>query len=107
MLHRASLIIDHILLSIDRDQTIQEYYPKITHVLFEVNIALQVSDLLSKHKVNAAVISMPCWELFENQSEEYKSEVLGNVLKGFPRPTVARYGVLLQFCKYPDLGFVD
>ena len=24
---------------------------------------------------------MPCWELFENQSEEYKSEVLGNVLK--------------------------
>ena len=31
--------------------------------------------------INAAVISLPCWELFENQSEEYKSEVLGNVLK--------------------------
>jgi Transketolase len=47
----------------------------------EVNIALQVSDLLSKHKVNAAVISMPCWELFENQNNDYKSNVIGNVLK--------------------------
>ena len=34
-----------------------------------------------KPNINAAVISLPCWELFENQSEEYKSEVLGNVLK--------------------------
>ena len=47
----------------------------------EVNIALQVSDLLSKHKVNAAVISMPCWELFENQNNDYKSNVIGDVLK--------------------------
>ena len=47
----------------------------------EVNVALQVSDLLSKHKVNAAVISMPCWELFENQNNDYKSNVIGDVLK--------------------------
>ena len=39
MLHRVSLIIDHILLSIDQDQTIQEYYRKTIHVLSKVNIA--------------------------------------------------------------------
>ena len=47
----------------------------------EVEIAIKTSELLLEANINAAVISLPCWELFENQSEEYKSEVLGNVLK--------------------------
>ena len=47
----------------------------------EVEIAIKTSELLLEANINAAVISLPCWELFENQSEEYKSKVLGNVLK--------------------------
>ncbi len=47
----------------------------------EVEIAIKVSDLLLEQKINAVVISMPCWELFENQNNDYKSAVLGNVLK--------------------------
>ena len=47
----------------------------------EVEIAIKTSELLLEANMNAAVISLPCWELFENQSKEYKSEVLGNVLK--------------------------
>ena len=47
----------------------------------EVEIAIKTSELLLEANINAAVISLPCWELFENQSKEYKSEVLGNVLK--------------------------
>ena len=29
--------------------------------------------------MRAAVVSMPCWELFEEQSEQYQNEVLGSV----------------------------
>ena len=34
-------------------------------------------DLLAKDGVRAAVVSMPCWELFEQQPEDYRSAVLG------------------------------
>ena len=47
----------------------------------EVEIAIQTSELLIKENINAAVISFPCWELFEKQSNHYKSEVLGSVMK--------------------------
>ena len=34
-------------------------------------------DLLAKDGIRAAVVSMPCWELFEAQAEEYRTPVLG------------------------------
>ncbi len=44
----------------------------------EVAIALEAADMLARFGVEVAVVSMPCWELFEQQSEEYQQAVLGN-----------------------------
>ena len=43
----------------------------------EVGLAMTARDLLAKDGVRAAVVSMPCWELFEPQPEDYRSAVLG------------------------------
>jgi transketolase len=43
----------------------------------EVEIALAGADLLAQKGVRAAVVSMPCWELFEAQPAAYRAEVLG------------------------------
>ena len=42
----------------------------------EVSICLEASKKLKKENVNVRVVSMPCWELFEQQSGEYKNKVL-------------------------------
>ncbi|ATQ69632.1 MULTISPECIES: transketolase [Methylosinus] len=44
----------------------------------EVEIALAAADLLWTRGVRAAVVSMPCWELFEAQSAAYRNRVLGS-----------------------------
>ena len=43
----------------------------------EVEIALKARDLLDAQGVATRVVSMPCWELFEEQKEEYRNAVLG------------------------------
>ncbi|WP_298424290.1 transketolase [Rhodoblastus sp.] len=43
----------------------------------EVEIAVNAAHQLAMAGVKAAVVSMPCWELFERQSEAYQREVLG------------------------------
>jgi transketolase len=43
----------------------------------EVALALAARDLLAAKGVAAAVVSMPCWELFESQDEAYRRAVLG------------------------------
>ena len=43
----------------------------------EVSLALQAQKQLSERGVDCAVVSMPSWDLFEKQSEEYKESVLG------------------------------
>ncbi len=43
----------------------------------EVEIALQAAEMLARFGVEVAVVSMPCWELFERQSPEYQKTVLG------------------------------
>jgi len=43
----------------------------------EVEIALAGADALAAQGVKAAVVSMPCWELFEAQPASYRAEVLG------------------------------
>jgi transketolase len=42
----------------------------------EVNVALAARDLLAQQGVQARVISMPSWELFEEQDAAYRAEVL-------------------------------
>ncbi|WP_168223070.1 transketolase [Oceanicola sp. D3] len=43
----------------------------------EVAIALAARDQLAAQGVEVAVVSMPCWELFEAQPKAYRDEVLG------------------------------
>lgn len=42
----------------------------------EVSIALDAAGLLEEADIRARVVSMPCWELFEAQSDDYKESVL-------------------------------
>ena len=44
----------------------------------EVSVAVAASTMLAAEGIGAAVVSMPCWELFETQPEEYRSAVLGS-----------------------------
>ena len=43
----------------------------------EVEIALGAQKRLEESGTPTAVVSMPCWELFEQQSAHYRDEVLG------------------------------
>ncbi len=47
----------------------------------EVAIALAARDLLQAEGIGAAVVSMPCTELFDVQSLDYKQSVLGSGLR--------------------------
>ena len=42
----------------------------------EVSIALDAARMLLDHGIAARVVSMPSWELFEKQSQEYRDRVL-------------------------------
>ena len=45
----------------------------------EVGIAIDASkNLKEKHGVNARVVSLPCWEVFDSQPKDYKLSVLPN-----------------------------
>ena len=45
----------------------------------EVHIALAARAQLAERDIVAAVVSMPCWELFERQDPAYRTSVLGRV----------------------------
>ncbi len=47
----------------------------------EVDVCVKAKEILENDKINARVISMPCIELFEEQSEEYKNEVIPAAVK--------------------------
>ena len=42
----------------------------------ELGFAVSAWEQLTKDNVKARVVSMPSWELFEHQSQEYKDSVL-------------------------------
>ncbi|HEY7551296.1 MAG TPA: transketolase, partial [Hyphomicrobiaceae bacterium] len=44
----------------------------------EVGIAMEARALLAGHGIEAAVVSMPCWELFAAQPAAYREAVLGS-----------------------------
>jgi transketolase len=43
----------------------------------EVEIALAARDLLQADGIATAVVTMPCWELFDQQPDAYRAETLG------------------------------
>jgi transketolase len=43
----------------------------------EVALALAARDLLEEEAIGTAVVSMPCWELFDEQDRDYQATVLG------------------------------
>jgi transketolase len=43
----------------------------------EVSLALQARRLLQEQGVPTAVVSVPCWELFEQQDAGYRADVIG------------------------------
>jgi transketolase len=42
----------------------------------EVSIAMAARDILQAEGIGTRVVSMPCWELFEEQDEAYRKRVL-------------------------------
>ncbi len=44
----------------------------------EVEIAVSAAEALGVEGIRAAIVSMPCWEVFEAQDESYRSQVLGD-----------------------------
>ena len=42
----------------------------------EVSLALEAYERLSAEGIAARVVSLPCWELFEHQSADYRESVL-------------------------------
>jgi transketolase len=44
----------------------------------EVSVAIEAREALAKEGIRAAVVSMPCWELFAGQSVAYRAQVLGS-----------------------------
>lgn len=46
----------------------------------ELSLALDVASALKKRDKSVRVVSMPCWEIFEQQTEEYRKQVLGGDL---------------------------
>jgi transketolase len=63
----------------------------------EVHIALKAKELLNHEGVRCRVVSMPSFELFENQPEEYKMIVLP---KSIPARAAIEAGVTLSWYKY-------
>jgi transketolase len=47
----------------------------------EVSLALDAQKRLQAYGVGCAVVSMPCFELFDRQDEAYRAEVLGSGLR--------------------------
>jgi transketolase len=43
----------------------------------EVGLAVAARQALAEMGIQAAVVSMPCWELFDAQDAEYRASVIG------------------------------
>ena len=42
----------------------------------EVSLAIAAADVLEQEGTSVRIVSMPCWELFEQQDEDYRNGVL-------------------------------
>jgi len=70
----------------------------------EIEIAMKARELLAAQNIGARVVSMPCWELFEEQGEEYMRATLG---QGTVKVAIEAAGPM-GWERYtgPDGGFV-
>ena len=70
----------------------------------EVEIAMAARDTLQGEGIPTAVVSMPCWELFDAQDDAYKASVLGEGTVKVGVEAAMRFG----WDQYigPDGGFV-
>ena len=51
----------------------------------EVSLCVATADQLATEGISARVVSMPCWELFMDQDDDYQRSILG---EGIPRVSV-------------------
>ena len=58
----------------------------------EVSLALEAREKLQAEGIATRVVSLPCWELFEEQPEDYRSEVI-------PPGVTARLGIEAGVCQ--------
>ncbi len=66
----------------------------------EVGLAMQAREELNSNNVPTRVVSMPCWEFFDEQTPKYKEEVLPSKIKA--RLSIEA-GVSLGWAKYVGL----
>ena len=69
----------------------------------EVEIALAARELLASDGIHARVVSMPCWELFDEQSADYKESVIP---ANITNRTSIEAGVTMGWQKYIGLSGV-
>jgi len=63
----------------------------------EIHLSIDAAKrLLTEKGLKARVVSLPCWELFDKQSEAYKKEILGSV----SRRVVVEAGIKMGWEKY-------
>jgi transketolase len=58
----------------------------------EVEISIKAQEALAEKGINAAVVSMPCTELFDAQDKEYRDEVLGTTRARVAVEALSSYG---------------
>ena len=63
----------------------------------EVQLCIEAQKELNKINITSRVVSMPCWELFEMQSDEYKNKVLPT---GMKKRVSVEAGATLGWQKY-------
>jgi len=63
----------------------------------EVHIALEAGRLLGEKGIDTSVVSLPCWELFDAQPQEYRDKVLPPQVKARASIEAA---ATMGWCKY-------
>jgi transketolase len=66
----------------------------------EVHLALAAQDILTAQKVRIRVVSMPCWELFDEQPNEYRAAVLPSAVRA---RVALEAGATLAWARYVGL----
>ena len=74
----------------------------------EVSLALDVKNILKEKGLNVRVVSMPCLELFDSQSEKYRNNVIPEHIKSvFSIEAGATFGWYKYTGKYGKCFGVD
>jgi transketolase len=66
----------------------------------EVHLALAAQEMLAAENISARVVSMPCCELFEKQSSEYREQVLPSTVRA---RVAVEAGATMSWARYTGL----